>query len=112
MHIKPQIERPLGTKTETAIRIGELVAREAQIEQDAVNGCEFELGKQFGQIGIVAVCQFDRQAAQHRLRSREGVWIAIEAQDQAFVVIDGEILEAPVIERLYRTIAAAESIGI
>ena len=35
-----------------------------------------------------------------------------EAQDEAFVVIDGEVLEAPVIERLYRTIAAAESIGM
>lgn len=34
-----------------------------------------------------------------------------EAQDQAFVVIDGTILEAPVLARLYRTIAIAERIG-
>ena len=44
-------------------------------------------------------------------RARELV-AKFEAQDQAFVIIDGAILEAPVIERLYRTIAAAESIGI
>ncbi|MFP6735646.1 MAG: CoA ester lyase, partial [Rhodospirillales bacterium] len=44
-------------------------------------------------------------------RARELI-AKFEAQDQAFVVIDGEILEAPVIERLYRTIAAADSIGI
>jgi citrate lyase beta subunit len=34
-----------------------------------------------------------------------------EAQDQAFVVIDGVILEAPVLQRLYRTLAIAERIG-
>jgi len=34
-----------------------------------------------------------------------------EAQDQAFVVIDGVILEAPVLQRLYRTIAIADRIG-
>jgi len=33
-----------------------------------------------------------------------------EAQDQAFVVIDGVILEAPVLQRLYRTLAIAERI--
>ena len=44
-------------------------------------------------------------------RARELI-AKFETQNEAFVVIDGEILEAPVIERLYRTIAAAESIGI
>jgi citrate lyase beta subunit len=34
-----------------------------------------------------------------------------EAQDQAFVVIDGVILEAPVLQRLYRTLAIADRIG-
>jgi citrate lyase beta subunit len=34
-----------------------------------------------------------------------------EAQDQAFVVIDGVILEAPVLQRLYRIVAIAERIG-
>ncbi len=34
-----------------------------------------------------------------------------EAQDQAFVVIDGVILEAPVLQQLYRTLAIAERIG-
>jgi len=34
-----------------------------------------------------------------------------EAQKQAFVVIDGVILEAPVLQRLYRMLAIAERIG-
>jgi citrate lyase beta subunit len=43
-------------------------------------------------------------------RARELV-AKYEAQDQAFVVIDGVILEAPVLQRLYRTLAIAERIG-
>ncbi|MEK9679104.1 MAG: CoA ester lyase, partial [Rhodospirillaceae bacterium] len=31
-----------------------------------------------------------------------------EAQDQAFTIIDGVIMEKPVVERLYRTIAIAD----
>ena len=34
-----------------------------------------------------------------------------EAQDQAFTIIDGTIMEKPVVERLYRTIAIAERIS-
>jgi len=34
-----------------------------------------------------------------------------EAQDQAFTIIDGTIMEKPVVERLYRTIAISERIA-
>ena len=60
---------------------------------------------------IAAINETFSPTAQEAARARELI-AKFEAQDQAFVVIDGEILEAPVIERLYRTIAAAESIGI
>ena len=34
-----------------------------------------------------------------------------EAQDQAFTIIDGIVMEKPVLERLYRTIAISERIS-
>jgi citrate lyase beta subunit len=34
-----------------------------------------------------------------------------EAQDQAFTIIDGIVMEKPVVERLYRTIAISERIS-
>jgi (S)-citramalyl-CoA lyase len=60
---------------------------------------------------IAAINETFSPTRQEAARARELI-AKFEAQDQAFVVIDGEVLEAPVIERLYRTIAAAESIGI
>lgn len=60
---------------------------------------------------IAAINEIFSPTRQEAARARELI-AKFEAQDQAFVVIDGEILEAPVIARLYRTIAAADSIGI
>lgn len=60
---------------------------------------------------IEAINQAFSPSQEEAARARQLI-AKFETQDQAFVVIDGEILEAPVIQRLYRTIAIAESIGI
>ena len=60
---------------------------------------------------IEAINQAFSPSQEEAARARQLI-AKFEAQDQAFVVIDGEILEAPVIQRHYRTVAIAESIGI
>ena len=45
------------------------------------------------------------------IENAENLIAKYEAQDAAFTIIDGTIMERPVVERLYRAIAIAERIG-
>ena len=62
--------------------VGQLITREPQIDQDAIDLCEFELGKHFRQVGIVGVGHGHRQPLQLLLGSGNDCRITIEPDHQ------------------------------
>ncbi len=59
--IESQIERSVAMETESALHVGQLVARHSQIEHDAVDRCQVTICEYLRQVGIVAVYALDRQ---------------------------------------------------
>jgi hypothetical protein len=65
-------------KAESAFRVGQLVGREPQIEQDSIDAVDSKLVEDFRQLGITGLLQDAARIGQYRACSREHQWIAIE----------------------------------
>ena len=57
---KTQIERALAIKTESAVLVGQLVARQAQIEQHGIDRLDFQLVQHLRQLAEIGLGNFYR----------------------------------------------------
>ena len=55
--VEAHVERTAGPEAEAAIAVGQLVARQAEVEQAAVDGAEAGLGRDVGQLAEVRLAQ-------------------------------------------------------
>jgi hypothetical protein len=58
-HIKPQIQRSLTGKTESTSRVGKLIRRESQIEQDSIHPGNPKLFEDRGQFDVARMAKRD-----------------------------------------------------
>src|SRR3954469_813387 len=81
-HVKPPIQWSTALKTKPTIRVGQLVARQTEVQQDAVDRTNIQSGQHLRQIAVVRRKRTHRQPAQFLFGTTDGDWIAIERNDQ------------------------------
>jgi hypothetical protein len=62
--IEPQVERAVGIEGEAAVMVGELVAREADVEQHGIDGLDREGIEHFGQVAVVGLRESHGEAGE------------------------------------------------
>lgn len=79
--IESQIERSIGSETETSGLVRQLITRQTEIEKHAVNAVNLELFKGIRQIGEIGVHHGDGQIAQRLASTFDCFSIPIERYD-------------------------------
>ena len=87
--VEAHVERAAGAEAEAALAVGQLEARQAEVEQAAVDGAEAAVGRDLGQLAEVRLAQ-DEPVAEARPESRldpgDRRRIGIEAEEAAIGV--------------------------
>ncbi len=81
--IETQIERTRRIEAESALGIGQLIARQAEVEQNSVDRRQADFRQDFGQIAKIGLGNGDRQAGQVLFGRGQGRRVAVERKHQA-----------------------------
>ncbi len=81
--VEAEIEGAVGIEGEPAIDVGELVARESNVEEHRVDLVDRERVEHFGNVTEVGLCEPDRQAGQQVDAAGDGAGVAIDGDHQA-----------------------------
>jgi hypothetical protein len=65
-------------EAESAFRVGQLVGRKPQVEQDSIGATDSKLVEDFRQLGITGLLQDAARIGQHLACPRKHQWIAIK----------------------------------
>jgi hypothetical protein len=76
--IETHVQRRGPLKAESALRVGQLVGRKPQVEQNSIDAADSKLVEDFRQLGITRLLQDAARSGQHRGCPREHQRIAIE----------------------------------
>lgn len=76
--IKPHVERPRRLKAEAPSNVGQLVGRQSQIEQDAIDLRDSEFVENFRQLGITGLFQDAARVGQNFGRPGKHLWVTIQ----------------------------------
>lgn len=79
--VEPHVERTGGLKAETPLRIGQLIRRKPQIEQNPVDLLDAKLVQDFGQLRITGLPQGAARVGEVSRRPSDHQWIAIESDE-------------------------------
>ena len=83
--IETQVERPFRGKAESSLGVGQLVARQSQVEHDAFDDGNLKLFQDLGQIAKVRMDRSNGKPGKVLLRGADRLRITIEAEHQALL---------------------------
>ena len=81
--IKTQVQRAVGIETEPALAVRQLVAGQAQVEQDSLHVADTGRVKYLGQLTEIRLGDFDRQPRQFHFRAGNRLGIPVDGHHAA-----------------------------
>ncbi len=79
--VEPQIERCIGCETEAAGRVGQLVGAETEIEQDAVDGLDTQIGQDGIQFGVAGLPQQNLRRIEAGFGQAQHVGVSVQSDE-------------------------------
>jgi len=76
--VKPQIEGTVRRKAETSRRIGQLVGRQPQVEQNAIDSRDVAAGQNLREFGITGLLEVTRKARELKGRNVQHQGVAVK----------------------------------
>ena len=91
--VKPQVERSFAVESKSAILVGQLIRRVAEVQQDSIDTRDMKLSENRGQFGVTGVNQVTVRKVEDDPRSCEHLRIPIQTdQDSAGAELFEDVL--------------------